>query len=129
SPEAYRRAVAEVLDRIRAGEVEQVNLSQCFSAPLAEAPWALYLRLRSINPAPFAVYLESATRTLVSASPERFVELRDGRVRTWPIKGTRPRGQDEEEDRRIADELSANEKDRRENRMIAELLLDELAPV
>lgn len=129
SPEAYRRAVAEVLDRIRAGEVEQVNLSQCFSAPLAEDPWALYLRLRSINPAPFAVYLESATRTLVSASPERFVELRDGRVRTCPIKGTRPRGQDEEEDRRIADELSANEKDRRENRMIAELLLDELAPV
>lgn len=128
-PEAYRRAVSEVLDRIRSGVVEQVNLSQRFSAPLAEDPWALYLRLRSINPAPFAVYLESGSRTLASASPERYVEVRGGRVRTSPIKGTRPRGRDEEEDRRIAEELLANEKDRRENRMIAELLIEELAPV
>ena len=129
TPEAYRRAVEEVLARIRSGRVEQVNLSQRFTAALTEDPWSLYLRLRALNPAPFAVFLESDSRCLASASPERFVRVRNGRVQTFPIKGTRRRGRNEEEDRRIAEELLASEKDWRENRMIAELLRDELAEV
>lgn len=129
SPEGYRAAVSDILGRIGAGEVEQVNLSQRFTAPSPSDPWSLYLRLRALNPAPFAVFAKSADRVVVSASPERFFQVRNGKVESRPIKGTRPRGEDEEADRRIEAELRASEKDRRENRMIAELLADELSSV
>lgn len=129
SREAYLAAVSEVLRRIEAGEVEQVNLSQRFRAGAPEDPWALYLGLRELNPAPFAVYAKSGDRVIASASPERFFRVRGGRVESRPIKGTRPRGASEGEDRRIEAELRASEKDRRENRMIAELLMDELSTV
>lgn len=124
----YSEAVREVLRRIEAGEVEQVNLAQRFESHLPADPWSLYLRLRSINPAPYSVFYDLGSRAIASASPERFLQVRDGWVETRPIKGTRPRGPTEEEDRRLADELLGSEKDRRENRITADLLLEELGP-
>lgn len=123
----YVEAVRGILRRMEAGEVEQLNLAHRLTAPCGEDPWDLYVRLRAENPAPFAVFATSGERTLVSASPERFFQLRKGRVECRPIKGTRPRGRDEAEDRRLAEELLGSEKERRENRMVAELLMDELA--
>lgn len=124
----YEAAVREVLDRIAAGDVEQVNLSQRFEAPSPAEPWELYLRLRAINPAPFAAFYDLGARRILSASPERFLRVEAGEAELWPIKGTRPRGRDEREDRALAEELLTSEKDRRENDMIAELALGELEP-
>lgn len=129
SADAYVEAVREVLRRIEAREVEQLNLSHRLSAPLGEAPWELYLRLRTVNPAPFAVFAQSEDRALASASPERFFRVRKGRVEARPIKGTRPRARDEAEDLRLGEELLGSEKERRENRMVADLLMEELSRV
>ena len=86
----YEAAVRRVVEYILDGDIFQANLSQRFLAPLPPGwdAWGLYRRLRRRNPAPFAAYLELGGTTVVSASPERFLELRGRRVETRPIKGT-----------------------------------------
>jgi len=83
----------------------------------------------AINPAPFAAYLNFGETVIESASPERFLSLRNGWVETRPIKGTRPRGSTAEEDERLATELLASEKDNAENVMIVDLLRNDLSRV
>jgi para-aminobenzoate synthetase component 1 len=129
--DAYLSAVQRVKDYIAAGDVYQVNLSQRFAAPMAATPEELYLRLRDINPAPFAAFLKFPEFSVVSASPERFLHFdpRTRRVHTRPIKGTRPRGQTPEEDERLAQELLRSEKDRAEHVMIVDLERNDLGRV
>ena len=128
---AYERAVGQVIDYILAGDIFQANISQRFSAELPAGldAWGLYRLLRERNPAPFAAYLNTGEVQIVSASPERFLELRERQVETRPIKGTRPRGATPEEDRRLGAELLASEKDRAENVMIVDLLRNDLSRV
>jgi para-aminobenzoate synthetase component 1 len=127
----YEAVVQRVVDYILAGDIFQANLSQRFTAPLAAGANAfdLYCRLRDLNPAPFAAFLRFDDVEVVSASPERFLSMRGNRVETCPIKGTRPRGRTVEEDRALADELLASEKDRAENVMIVDLLRNDLSRV
>ena len=127
----YEAAVDRVVEYILAGDIFQANLSQRFLAELPQGldGWGLYRRLRQRNPAPFASYLDLGGVEIVSASPERFLELRGRRVETRPIKGTRPRGSTPEEDARLAAELLASEKDRAENVMIVDLLRNDLSRV
>jgi para-aminobenzoate synthetase component I len=127
----YEAAVRRVVDYILAGDIFQANLSQRFTAPLPAGmtPFDLYRRLRGLNPAPFAAFLKLDDLVVASASPERFIQLRDGLVETCPIKGTRPRGATPAEDRVLADELLASEKDRAENVMIVDLLRNDLSRV
>jgi len=127
----YEAVVQRVVDYILAGDIFQANLSQRFAAPLAPDmnTFGLYRRLRDLNPAPFAAFLRFDDVEIVSASPERFLSLRGNRVETCPIKGTRPRGRTVEEDRALADELLASEKDRAENVMIVDLLRNDLSRV
>jgi Anthranilate/para-aminobenzoate synthases component I len=91
---AYETMVRRTIDYILAGDIYQANITQRFSATLAaeDDPFALYCALRRRNPAPFAAYLRHGEVAIVSASPERFLKLAQGRVETRPIKGTRPRG-------------------------------------
>ena len=128
---AYEAAVQRVIDYIYAGDIFQANISQRFRAQLSpgDSPLALYHRLRTINPAPFAAYLDFDDTVIASASPERFLLLRDDWVETRPIKGTRPRGATPEEDRALANELLDSEKDRAENVMIVDLLRNDLSRV
>jgi para-aminobenzoate synthetase component 1 len=125
----YVRAVARAKEYIAAGDIYQVNLSQRLHAPLASTPFDLYRRLASTNPAPFAAYFETPDAAVVSCSPERFLQVRSGLVETRPIKGTRPRGSTPTEDRRMAAELLASEKDRAENVMIVDLERNDLGRV
>lgn len=126
----YLRAVARCIEYIGAGDIFQVNLSRRFEAPCALPPWQLYLRLRRINPAPMAAYLDLGEgRAVVSASPERFLSLRGRRVETRPIKGTRPRGASAQEDRALAEELLRSEKDNAELAMIVDLERNDLGRV
>ena len=79
--EAYLEAVKRARQYIIDGDIFEVNISQRFEAELSTSPWELYLRLRKINPAPFAAYLDFGEVTIVSASPERFMKV-VGRRRT-----------------------------------------------
>lgn len=128
---AYAADVDEVKRRILDGEVYQANLSRRLRAPLPPGfdPFALYGRLRAVNPAPYAAYLEEPHRTLASASPELFLRLRGTEVETRPIKGTIRREDDEAADRAAAEALLASEKDRAENVMIVDLLRNDLSRV
>jgi para-aminobenzoate synthetase component 1 len=129
TPEEYKKAVNRVREYIAAGDVFQVNLSQRFEADLEITPYELYKRLRTVNPAPFASYLNLPGVTIVSASPERFLKVRGDLVETRPIKGTRPRGRDPVEDERLAYELIHSTKDRAENLMIVDLERNDLGRV
>ncbi|MBW3541460.1 MAG: aminodeoxychorismate synthase component I [Planctomycetes bacterium] len=127
--ESYLAAVGRVIEYIRAGDIFQANLSQRLLSPLAEHPLELYLRLRQRNPAPFAGYFAADDWAVASASPERFLCVRDGEVETRPIKGTRRRGFRPEADLFTRDELRESEKDTAENVMIVDLLRNDLSRV
>jgi para-aminobenzoate synthetase component 1 len=129
TPEEYMSAVNRVREYIAAGDVFQVNLSQRFEADLKISPFEFHKRLRAVNPAPFAGYLNFPEVTVVSASPERFLKVQSDLVETRPVKGTRPRGGNPVEDERLADELTHSAKDRAENLMIVDLERNDLARV
>ncbi len=119
--EEYSKAIEKAKDLIARGDIYQVNLSQRFECDFDGDPFELYLRLRQINPAPFAAYLNFGDFKILSASPERFVRI-DGRyIETRPIKGTRPRSADRGEDISLKKELLASSKDRAEHVMIVDL--------
>ncbi|MEW5763308.1 MAG: aminodeoxychorismate synthase component I [Bacillota bacterium] len=127
----YLAAVRRVKEYIAAGDVYQVNLAQRFAIPAMLPGFPLFLKLLETNPVPFAAYLSGAGFELVSSSPERFLhfDAATGVVHTRPIKGTRPRGKTSEEDRRLASELLASEKDRAEHVMIVDLERNDLGRI
>jgi para-aminobenzoate synthetase component I len=128
---AYERIVNTAKEYIRAGDIFEVNLSQRFKTrlPTNLTPFALYQRLRQINPAPFSVFFNLGEITIASSSPERFLLLENDTVETRPIKGTTPRGKTPEKDRELAEALSKSEKDRSENVMIVDLMRNDLSRV
>ena len=126
---SYRRAVQRCKDYIAAGDIFEVNLTQRFACPISTTPWRLYCRLRQINPAPFAAYLNYPELTVASASPERFLQVRDGQVETRPIKGTRRRGKDPLEDASLRQDLVNSEKDQAELVMIIDLERNDIGRV
>ncbi len=126
----YLDAITRVREYIFAGDIFQSNLSQRFEVPLTEAGWAIYRRLRTQNPAPFAAYLDFPGVEVLSASPERFLRVDvGGHVETRPIKGTRPRGLGPEHDAALGLVLSESAKDRAENLMIVDLMRNDLSQV
>ena len=132
--DGYRRAIEQVKEKIRAGDIFQANLSQRWSCPTDGAdPGTLALALSdalaSLSPSPHGGFFAAPDHAIASASPERFLELRDRRVETRPIKGTRPRSRDPEYDRVLRDELLSSDKDRAENVMIVDVLRNDLGRV
>ncbi len=126
-----RRDYIEAFERIqfyiREGDCYQVNFAQRFSAAASGDPWTAYLELRETNPAPFSAFLRLPQLTILSSSPERFLKVRDGQVETRPIKGTRPRCSNPEEDLFQIQALAESPKDRAENLMIVDLLRNDLS--
>jgi len=121
--------VEKAKEYIAAGDIYQVNLSQRLQTRLDIPPFKLYKRLRSINPAPFAAYLNFGEVVVASSSPERFLKVVGKKVQTRPIKGTRPRGKNKKEDEILARELLNSEKDRAELIMIVDLERNDLGKV
>jgi len=117
----YEAGVERIREYIRAGDAFQVVLSQRLSMNLSGAPFDLYRALRSVNPSPYLYFLEMDGVTLVGSSPEVLVRLEEDVVTVRPIAGTRPRGSTPEEDRRLAEELLADEKELAEHRMLVDL--------
>jgi para-aminobenzoate synthetase component I len=134
---AYEAGVERIRGWIADGQIYQANLTRRLATPYRGNPWPLYRRLRTGDPALFAAFLDvgrspltGAPRAILSASPEPFIAVSpDGRVATNPIKGTRPRGRDRADDRRLACELLDSEKDRAENVMIVDVLRNDLGRV
>jgi len=129
SAESYRRMIRQGVEYIAAGDVFQVNLAQRLLHPAQGNSIALYQRLRQRNPATFAGYFDPGDFQIVSASPERLVQLHNGQVEARPIKGTRQRTSRPEADLYAADDLKQSDKDRAENVMIADLLRNDLSRV
>ena len=130
TPDSYAAAVDAVREHIAAGDIFQANLAQRLLAPAARPPVEQYLRLRQVNAAPMAGYFDAGPWQLLSASPERFLELSAGsRVETRPIKGTLKRSPRPEADLFTRDALRQSEKDRAENVMIVDLMRNDLSRV
>ncbi len=128
--QGYTTRVRRCLEYIAAGDIYQANLSHRFLVDLGgRSPRSIYQRLRSINPSPFAALLELPDVTLVGCSPERLVRLTETEVETRPIAGTRPRGENPEEDRRLAEDLLMNGKERAEHLMLVDLERNDLGRV
>jgi para-aminobenzoate synthetase component I len=129
SREVYLARLEEVLAYIRAGDVFQANLAHRFTAPLRLPTYEVYRRLRAASPAPWGAFLRLSGPEVLSISPELFLLRTGERVVTQPIKGTRPRSSDPDEDARMRAELVASEKDQAELAMIVDLLRNDLGRV
>lgn len=137
--EAYLDRVRRCQTYIAAGDIYQANLSHRFAAQIPEQyraglsrlryEQALYRQLRTVNPSPFSGLLRFDDLSLISSSPERLVRLQGRRAETRPIAGTRPRGRDAADDRRLVGELLANEKERAEHLMLVDLERNDLGRV
>jgi anthranilate synthase component I len=130
-PSKFLAAVRRALEYTAAGDVYQTNLSRQWRASASRplSPVAIYKRLRSTNPSPFAAILRHGDFALLSSSPERLVAVRDGAVSTRPIAGTRPRGATLEDDVALIRSLLDNEKERAEHVMLIDLERNDLGRV
>jgi anthranilate synthase component I len=117
----YEAAVKKCVEFIRAGDIFQVVISQRLQLEVQSQPFEIYRTLRVVNPSPFMFYLRTPSVTLVGSSPEIMVRVVDGKVTVRPLAGTRPRGATDEEDRKLAEELLADPKERAEHVMLVDL--------
>ncbi|QKJ19382.1 anthranilate synthase component I family protein [Microbacterium hominis] len=129
APAEYAALIERCRDAIREGDAYQLCLTTRFEVSGAVDVVAAYRRLRAATPAHHGGLIVAAGVALASASPERFLEAREGVVRTRPIKGTRPRGIDPAHDAALAEQLRASDKERAENVMIVDLMRNDLSRV
>ncbi|QEK11031.1 aminodeoxychorismate synthase component I [Crassaminicella thermophila] len=127
--EDYIKAINKIKSYIKAGDIYQANMTQRFECDLQITPFELYAKLREINPAPFASYIDFGEGQIVSSSPERFIQIKNRIIETRPIKGTRPRGKTPTEDIKNREELLSSEKDKAELLMIVDLERNDLGKV
>ena len=127
--DVYLRRVDQIRDWIAKGEVYQVNATFGLDVAIEGSPADLYRRIVSANPAAHAAYIEDEARTVLSFSPELFLERTGGTLVTRPMKGTAPRSPDPDEDRALGERLISSAKDRAENLMIVDLLRNDMGRV
>ena len=121
SADSFRDGVKKAKEFIRAGEIYQVVLSQRFEGTVSGDPFPVYRALRMVNPSPYMFHLRSGTSAVLGASPEMLSRVEGDILTTRPIAGTRKRGATEEEDRRLAEDLLSDEKERAEHLMLLDL--------
>lgn len=131
--EEYFKAVRKALNYIADGDIYQVNLSQRFALSLPAHRvidrYGIFKSLREVSPSSFGGYMDCGDFQILSSSPERFLRLQDGIVQTRPMKGTRSRGNNLQEDRRLKKELLLSKKDQAELLMITDLERNDLGRV
>jgi anthranilate synthase component 1 len=127
--DAWAAAVEAAKEHILEGDIFQVVLSQRFDLVDAVDPFSVYRVLRLVNPSPYMYFLQHPEASIVGSSPEALVELRDGRVTSRPIAGTRRRGRSPEHDRRLEAELVEHPKERAEHVMLVDLARNDVGRV
>ncbi len=125
----FKKIVNKAKEKIRAGEIIQVVLSQRFELNLKTNPFNIYRTLRALNPSPYMYYLNFKDFQIIGASPELLVRCENNVVETRPIAGTRPRGKNEKEDEALAKELLEDPKERAEHIMLVDLGRNDLGRV
>jgi para-aminobenzoate synthetase component 1 len=127
----YIKAIRQALEHIRRGDIYQINLSHKIKVPIPIGlePAALYRNLRCAFPSEFGAYFDDGKQVILSASPERFLRLRNGIAQVKPMKGTRPRGKTKEEDRRLKEQLKRSPKEIAELLMVTDLERNDLGRV
>ena len=129
SSQEYQAAIEVAKEYIRAGDIFQVVLSQRYDLQLDADPFDVYRALRLLNPSPYMYFLRFPEVTVVGASPEPMVRLRDGLVISRPIAGSRPRGENEQHDRLLEGELAEDPKERAEHIMLVDLARNDVGRV
>ena len=127
--DAFEAGVRTIKEHIAAGDIYQAVLSQRFEAEVAADPFTIYRALRHVNPSPYMYFMRMGGLSIVGSSPEMLVRVEGRRTETHPIAGTRPRGTNEEDDLRLAEELKRNEKERAEHVMLVDLGRNDLGRV
>jgi aminodeoxychorismate synthase component I len=127
--EEYRNAIEKILSYISNGDIYQANYVRRFESELTFSPSQLFERLWQHHPMPFSALLEWDDFAIVSNSPERFLKVQNRTVRAQPIKGTSPRGKNQEEDEALKVLLQNSAKNRAENVMITDLMRNDLGRV
>ncbi len=127
--ESYVDKIQRAKEFIKSGDVYQINLSQQWEFLGERDPFDLFKRLAVLNPAPFSAYLYLKDFSIISSSPERFLEKRGDILETRPIKGTAPRGKTPAEDAESKQRLLASEKERAELMMITDLMRNDLGKI
>jgi anthranilate synthase component 1 len=129
SEQQFKDMVAICKEYIHAGDAFQIVPSQRFSLPFKLPPLSLYRSLRRINPSPFLIFFDYGDFSIVGSSPEILVRLRDNIVTIRPLAGTKPRGATPDEDKRLADELLSDPKERAEHLMLLDLARNDVGRV
>ena len=127
--ERFCQMVERAKQFIHEGDIFQIVLSNCLSAPFEGSLFNTYRVLRTLNPSPYMFYFAGTDVEVAGASPETLVKLEDGVLHTFPLAGTRPRGKTEEEDRRLEQELLQDEKELAEHNMLVDLGRNDLGKV
>jgi len=127
--EEFEAAVERIVEYVHAGDAFQVVPSQRFSAPAPVGAFSVYRGLRAVNPSPYMYFLEFGDFQIAGASPEPLVKVTGRKVETRPIAGTSPRGRSEDEDRRLAERLINDPKERAEHVMLVDLGRNDLGRV
>ncbi len=125
----FERMVARIVEYVHAGDAFQVVPSQRWSAPIETEAFSVYRGLRAVNPSPYMYFLDFGDFQVAGASPEPLLTVTGRHVSTRPIAGTKPRGATPEQDRRLAEELLADEKERAEHVMLVDLGRNDLGRV
>lgn len=125
----YKKMVEKAKEHIKAGDVFQIVLSQKFSIENDLPPFKIYRALRSVNPSPYSFYLNFPEIKIIGSSPEVLVRVRDQRVMTRPLAGTRRRGRDSREDQELKMDLLNDEKEKAEHTMLLDLGRNDLSRI
>jgi len=129
SESEYGQKFAQIQAYLRSGDCYQINLAQRFNNQYQGDEWQAYCKLSQYNQAPFSAFIRLPNKAILSISPERFIQLKNGDIETKPIKGTRPRSDDPIQDQANSDALKCAEKDRAENLMIVDLLRNDIGKI
>lgn len=125
----YCSNVEQVKEHIVQGDVFQLVYSRQFKGPYEGSLLSAYRMLRTTNPSPYMVYMNIDGDEIISTSPETLVRLQEGRLFTFPVAGSRPRGATDEEDERLQSELMADEKELSEHDMLVDLGRNDLGRI
>jgi anthranilate synthase component 1 len=129
SKEEFIRMVERTKEYIVNGDIFQAVISRRFETEYKDSLLSAYRVLRTTNPSPYMVFLQNDELQLISTSPETLVRLKDGKLTTFPIAGSRPRGKDREEDETLGQELLKDEKELSEHNMLIDLARNDLGKI
>lgn len=129
SKEEYRQMIERTKEYIRDGDIFQAVISRQFTAPYKSSLLNAYRVLRTTNPSPYMVYMHIDGDEIMCSSPETLIRLQDGWLTTFPVAGSRPRGKTAAEDKRLENELLADEKELAEHNMLVDLGRNDLGKI